>query len=234
MKTIQKYYPLILAIIVILIACRIITNIKHNQNTTNAVAQSEINRLAWENSQLLKDTTALHDQNRSLQADNSYLISALSASEAKRSQIALKLEIEHSKLSKESDSGTVRRFLNETGYKSLLVQKYDSLYMVPASSAKQSNIERASLSAAVSDNSELIKQSDMKGVVIKNLSTVVDNKDKEITILSGVIHNHLEIESALKSQVKAEHRKYVGQRVKTWIVGGVGVAILTGVILIVK
>ena len=234
MKTIQKYYPLILAIIVILIAWRIITNIRHSAEISKAISADRITRLESDNAVLLSDTTAIHTSNRALESDNSYLIAALHQSEAKRSQIALKLEIERSKLSAESDSGTVRRFLDQTGYKSLPVQKYDSLYLIPASSAKQSNIERAELAASGESNRELTGQIGMQSGHINNLNAEVSNKDKEITILNSVNENHVTIESELKSEVKAERKKFRGQRVKTVLVGIGGVIGIIVTVLIIK
>lgn len=211
------------------------SKVKNKAKTDKAVSESKIENLISDNEQLNQQIKGYKGLNLKAYDRIKELNNTLYLSEQKVSQIALKYEIKISNLKKLTGSESVELFLDKTEQPEFPVQKYsespDSTYLIPLTSIQYANIAFYDLDEQKEINQELKTEITTYRLVNKELTGIIQNKDSEIKLLNKRSVNYESIITEKDKQIKAEHKKYVSQKVRTYLVGSIGAVAIIGCLI---
>lgn len=199
------------------------------------------------------DIRILQSENKALQANNTSLKTQLYAHKQREdslwelvlanneriallnkkvNKLAANYATEIDRLEALPDDEAVVEFLDNSNCPATPILKHDSSYMIPICPIRTYNNIKAGYDMQTDVNLLLQKKVDEQSSKIYNLSSIVTERGNQISLLDSINGNHLQIETGLTNQVKAEHSKYKAQKRKTILVGIAGGVLLVGSLIL--
>jgi len=126
-----------------------------------------------------------------------------------------------------TDDEAVSEFLDNAECGEQPILKYDSLYLIDICPLRSYNDIRAGFEAQTDVNT--ILRSKLQETTLKEveLNGIITERGNQIEKLNQVVENTDQIVQEKDKQIQVEHKKYVQQKVKTYLVGAVGVLGIT-------
>jgi len=228
----MKNKPLIIAVAVLLLIGFLLSwhfvN-KANQKADIATAIIRHDRETYEANieQLQLEKNGHKAVSDSLKSRVTELKVELRQSKYKEAQTALKLKKDIAKNKLLTNDSSVMLFYANAGYGNLPVIKRDTAYQVPIQPIRYYNDLQTEHDALADDNSTLKKREVVYQKIINTQDADLQEKDKQLVLCDSISATQSIITEGLKQEVKNEHKKFIDQKVKTYLVGAIGVLGIT-------
>ncbi len=126
-----------------------------------------------------------------------------------------------------TDDEAVSEFLDNAECGEIDIRMYDSLYLIPICPLRSYNDIRAGFNAQTDINTILRQKYAEQAENAVKLNGIITERGEQIKTLNEVVSNTELIVSEKEKQIQEEHKKYVQQKVKTYMVGAIGVLGIT-------
>ncbi len=219
-----------------LLVTRCSTKQQNEAVITDAVASEHLDYLQAENESLKLQITGYKTAQDSLRINIASLNKELVQKELQRAEIASKYAAEKARLRKLPNDSAVGYFLDRADCGECPIVKYDSSYLVEIDPIRFYNDLAVGFDEQVAVNANLRRESEVKSMVIKDLSSVNNMKDREIEILNKIIVNDSLTGSYKDIQITAGEKMYKAEKLKhtvTKIVAGAVIVIEAVTIVVV-
>lgn len=224
----------VMIIVLFLVARSCVNKQQYQQIVSNAVLIERNIHLEQENAVLNKDVIVLHKSNDSLYTQLYASNDILVAEVKKRLLTEKENAIYKNKVKQLNDSSAVRMFLDNANL-DYPVLRYgepkDSVYLSPILAIRKANENQVDLMEFKSINSYLLNENKIQSEYSRTLGKIIDNKDSEIATKDEIIENDLKIKTNYQEQIKNDKKVLRSQKVKTIVVGGIGL-VLTGLAIV--
>jgi len=220
----KKQTLIILAVSVIAIAIiwKLFSDSQKRNEISSAVAQDRIENLESNVAQLEEMNIGFHAVQDSLIQRNKTLSKDIDRERKKYAVIALKYEIERSRVKELPDDSAVGLFLDVADCSEVPVMKYDSAYIIPIEPIRFYNDAIVSMDELKEVNQVLKHEAGLKQLLIDSQGQVIISQDQEKKNLNEIINDKDKIIQNKTTQVDAGEKKYRKQVIKTYIAVGVG------------
>ena len=226
MKTILKYlWQIAFVLLLVIFIIYKYNNAKQaGENIQSAVAENEIKNLVSQIDQHKANEKAYMAVQDSLLHANDVLNEQLTRQRAKVAQTAAKYETERSKVKELPADSAAGLFLDRADCPDPVL-KYENDYLVPSEAITFYNVMAVDFDEQKEVNINLATENEIKTRQIYTLDAIIQNSNKRIDEFTRITEDQQKIIDRKDLQVKAEHKKYRQQRIKTILTSAGGIVL---------